>query len=144
MPDRGSAAELVCRGLLLVYLCWLPLPFGSVTEWAQPPLIAGALLICAAAALARLNVGALEPAPVFRLWSLAAILFAAVAAFELLPLPDALLGVLSPESLRTWRDAGHVPALAGAGAARPRFSKRSTACASFSSAATRSGAGSTA
>ena len=131
MPDRGSAAELVCRGLLLAYLCWLPLPFGSLTEWAQPPLIAGALLICAAAAIVRASVipshseespagggslALLGMTPVFRLWALAAICFLAVAALELLPLPDALLGVLSPESLRTWRDAGHIAALAGAGA----------------------------
>src|SRR6266568_2853430 len=53
MPDRRSAAELASRGLLLAYLCWLPLPFGSVTERAQLPLVIGALVICAMAAFAR-------------------------------------------------------------------------------------------
>src|SRR6059058_5301180 len=51
MPETRAAAELVCRGLLLLYLCWLPLPFGSVTERAQLPLIVGALVICAMAAV---------------------------------------------------------------------------------------------
>jgi O-antigen ligase len=101
----------------LAYLCWLPLPFGSVTERAQPPLIAGALVICALAALAVRGEG--RPS-LFRFWSLAAILFLAVAALELVPLPDALLGLLSPEALRTWRDADHVAALAGV-AAPARF-----------------------
>src|SRR6266545_1481623 len=57
MPDRRSALELACRGLLLAYLCWLPMPFGSVTERAQLPLVVGALAICAAAAFARAVAG---------------------------------------------------------------------------------------
>src|SRR3954447_22772556 len=132
MPERRAAAELVCRGLLLSYLCWLPLPFGSVTERAQLPLVAGALVICAMAAAARgvipsrpsdslrsLEAGsdaeqsgagggslaALGMTRAFRLWVLSALLLIAVAALQLVPLPDALLGALSPESLRTWSDA---------------------------------------
>src|ERR1043165_1566280 len=110
MPDRRSAAELVCRALLLLYLCWLPLPFGSVTERAQVPLVLGALAICALAALARRS--AVEVTTPFRLWILAALLFAAVVTLQLVPLPDALLGALSPESLRTWSDAERVATLA--------------------------------
>lgn len=117
MLQSRSAAELVCRGLLLVYLCWLPLPFGSVTERAQLPLIAGALTICALAALT--SRAEWRPAPLaFRIWALGAAIFLAAIALQLLPLPDALLGALSPQSLRTWSDAERVAALAGAGAPR--------------------------
>jgi len=116
MTERRSAAELACRGLLLAYLCWLPLPFGSVTERAQLPLVAGALAICALAAFARATAaaGPLQLTPAFRFWASGAALFTLVAAFQLLPLPDALLRLLSPESLRIWSDAGRIAALAGA------------------------------
>jgi len=114
MPDRRSAAELACRALLLLYLCWLPLPFGSVTELAQVPLVLGALTICALAALARRSAG--EATSAFRLWTLAVLLFAAVVVLQLVPLPDALLGALSPESMRTWIDAERVATLAGVAA----------------------------
>src|ERR1051326_7550774 len=110
MPDRRSVAELVCRGLLLAWLCWLPLPFGSVTERAQLPLVVGALVICAMAALARASVipsraqgeesragrGSLAPlgmTPAFRFWIVGGVLFAIVVAVQLVPLPNALLGV---------------------------------------------------
>src|SRR5438477_7841065 len=138
MPDRRSVPELACRGLLLAYLCWLPMPFGSVTERAQLPLVAGALAICAAAAFARIAVtpsvseglgrmGVAPPRPPgpsltlgvtrpFRLWTSGAMLFAVVVALQLLPLPNALLGVLSPESLRLWSAAERVASLAGAAA----------------------------
>src|SRR6476646_8246235 len=101
MPEKRAAAELVCRGLLLLYLCWLPLPFGSVTERAQLPLVVGALVICAMAALARSRVipsrddgeesragggslAALGMTHPCRLWTLGALLFLAVVALQLL------------------------------------------------------------
>ena len=117
MTERRSAAELACRGLLLAYLCWLPMPFGSVTERAQLPLVAGALAICALAAFARaIANGPLVPTRPFRLWVLGASLFTAVVAVQLLPLPNALLGLLSPESLRMWSDADRIASLAGVAA----------------------------
>src|ERR1043165_6220873 len=118
MTDRRSVAELVCRGMLLVWLCWLPLPFGSVTERAQLPLVVGALVICALAALAR-TWGSLAPlgmTPAFRFWVAGGVLFVIVVAVQLVPLPNALLGVVSPQSLRIWSDAECVAALAGLGA----------------------------
>jgi hypothetical protein len=134
MPESRSAAELGCFGLLLIYLCWLPLPFGSVTERAQLPLIAGALGICAMAAAVRRSVegrhSCLSPGPgtgksacppqnpAFRLWTAGGLAFIAIVALQLVPLPDPLLGVLSPQSLRTWSDAERVAALAGIGAPR--------------------------
>jgi len=117
MPDRRSLLELACRGLLLAYLCWLPLPFGSVIERAQLPLVVGALAICAMAALARTTASApIELTRAFRLWTIGAMLFAVVVALQLVPLPNALLGALSPESLRIWSDADRVAALAGVAA----------------------------
>src|SRR5437762_3089034 len=129
MIERRSAAELACRGLLLAWLCWLPMPFGSVTERAQLPLVIGALGICAAAAFVRARVipsradgaesragggslalpGMTRP---FRLWAAGAMLFAAVVALQLVPLPNAFLGALSPESLRLWSAAERVASLA--------------------------------
>jgi O-antigen ligase len=117
MPDRRSALELACRGLLLAYLCWLPMPFGSVTERAQLPLVVGALAICALAAFARIARDApLDLTRPFRLWAAGAMLFAVVVALQLVPLPNPLLGALSPESLRLWSAADRVASLAGAAA----------------------------
>jgi O-antigen ligase len=131
MPERGSPPEIVCLGLLLVYLFWLPLPFGSVIERAQPALILPPLLICAAAAFLRARVipsarnpqPAGDPSPSARLgmtpaarfWAAGAMLFALVVALQLVPLPNALLGALSPESLRLWSAAERVASLAGVG-----------------------------
>ena len=113
MRDWRAAAELACRGLLLAYLCWLPMPFGSVTERAQLPLVMGALLICAIAAFVRL--APLEITRPLRLWFVGATLFVVVVTAQLVPLPDALLGVLSPQSLRLWSDAERIASLAGLG-----------------------------
>lgn len=117
MPDRRPLLELACRGLLLAYLCWLPLPFGSVIERAQLPLVVGACAICALAMFARTIASApLAMTPAFRFWTVGAALFAIVVALQLLPLPRALLGVLSPGSLRIWSDADRVASLAGVAA----------------------------
>src|SRR5438132_329833 len=117
MPDRRSAFELACRGLLLAYLCWLPMPFGSVTERAQLPLVVVALAICAAAAFARITRDApLEFTRPFRLWTAGAMLFAVAVVLQLIPLPNLLLGVPSPESLRFWSAAERVASLAGVAA----------------------------
>ncbi|HEY6138909.1 MAG TPA: O-antigen ligase family protein [Thermoanaerobaculia bacterium] len=117
MPERRSLAELACCVLLLAWLCWLPLPFGSVTDRAQFPLVVGALVICALAAFAR-SWGSLAPLEVtraFKLWLGGGVLFALVVAAQLIPLPNALLGVLSPESLRLWSAAERVAQLSGLG-----------------------------
>lgn len=113
MPERRSVAELACRGLLLAYLCWLPMPFGSVIERAQLPLVLGAVGICAIAAFARRP--SLEVNRAFRLWTAGAVLFVLVVAVQLVPLPNALLRLLAPEPARIWSDAGRVASLAGLG-----------------------------
>ena len=52
------AAELLCVALLLAYLIWVPLPFGSNTDAAYVPLIVPPLILCAAAALLRMSAAA--------------------------------------------------------------------------------------
>ncbi len=110
------------------------MPFGSVTERAQLPLVVGALAICAAAAFARAVIPSVSEGPgglggatpirpgpsltlgvtrAFRLWTAGGFLFAVVVALQLLPLPNPLLGALSPESLRLWSAAERVASLAG-------------------------------
>lgn len=112
MPDKRALAEGALIVPLLVYLFWLPLPFGSVTDAAQPLLVLPPLLICAAAALLRLR----RPAEVLRplrIWTIGAVLFTSVVAIQLLPLPALVLRILSPESARLWSDAGRIASLAG-------------------------------
>jgi len=97
--------------LLLVWLAWLPMPFGSVTDAAQPALILPPLLICAAAALLRFRQPMLAPRAL-KVWGAGALAFALVVAAQLLPLPDFLLRPLSPESYRIWSDAARIAAMA--------------------------------
>ena len=109
MP-RDPLPEQLCRGVLYLYLLWLPLPFGSVIDGAQLPLIAGATLIGAAAFLVRRGSGN----PVHRtctIWSGGAIAFIVVVAIQLLPLPDAVLRVISPASASIWSGASRAASL---------------------------------
>src|SRR5437588_5858107 len=116
---RRALLEIACACLFLVYLLWLPLPFGSTTPGAQSALVVPALAICGLSCLWRmttLTVPARLPRPL-RVWGIGAILFALVVAFQLVPLPNGLLHALSPESLRLWAAAERVASLAGAGEA---------------------------
>lgn len=112
-------AEGICVAVLLAWLAWVPLPFGSVIERARRPLILVPLATCLAASLIRLYAtrdrnSTARPTTAWRIWAIGAIVFLAVGALQLVPLAPALLGALSPESLAIWSDASRIVSLAGA------------------------------
>src|SRR4051812_45420939 len=114
MSPMRNAAHLGLFALLLAFLIWVPLPFGSASDASQPLLIIPALLICAAAALLR-SAG---PSPFVqtrpgRLWIIGGVLFVLVISLQLVPLPMAILRGLSPQSAAIWGRATRVAALAG-------------------------------
>ncbi len=110
------------RALLLLFLAWivwLPLPFASVIEKAQLPLIAVPLAILA-------MLGPLSPlrgervpkagegrdsqrSRAYKRWSLGALLLIAVVALQLVPLP-----ILNAESNAIWQQATHIATSLGA------------------------------
>jgi O-antigen ligase len=110
MPDRRTAEEAL-TALLVAWLFWLPLPFGSVVERAQPVLIIPPLLLCALAALLRVGRPSIITRPL-RYWTIGGWLFVLVVALQLVPLPNALHEALSPESWRIRNDAMRVASLA--------------------------------
>jgi O-antigen ligase len=115
------AADSLCLALLLAYLIWVPLPFGSNIDAAYVPLIVPPLILCAAAALLRLSAAdALSLPRAYRIWSLASVVLIAVALLQLIPLPPALAATLSPESHAIWSAADEVTAIARGSAAVPR------------------------
>ena len=104
-----DTAEVGCAALLLVYLVWVPLPFGSNVDAAFVPLVVPPLVLCAAAALLRIRDGAsLRFSRAYRTWSIAALVVLAVVAVQLLPLPSGLLAFVSPESHSIWSAADHL------------------------------------
>jgi hypothetical protein len=108
-----SLAERICVGVFAAWLVWLPLPWGSNEEFARAPLIAVPLVLCAIAAL--LRAASNEPVRTpnaWRIWTAGALLFLAVGAIQLVPLPSPLLRVVSPQSDAIWRAADRVAALA--------------------------------
>lgn len=106
-------AERACLALLLVYLFWLPLPFGSVIEEARLPLVLSPLLLCFAAALLAARDPATSHSMAYRTWSIGGALLVVIAALQLIPLPPALLAAVSPESLHIWQLGARVASLAG-------------------------------
>ena len=110
-----SLVDASCVAAFLVWLVWLPLPFGSVISIARVPLIAVPLLLCSVAALLRSRRvrSVHETTPAYRIWTAGALLLMAVVAVQLIPLPAALLRVVSPESHTIWNDASRVAAFAG-------------------------------
>jgi O-antigen ligase len=120
MPTtRGLlTAERGCVTVFVLWLAWLPLPFGSVIERARAPLIAIPLVLCAIAAAIRLyatrdRAVALQPTRPWLIWSLGALLFLAAGAWQLVPLPTGLLAALSPGTHEIWSAASRVANLAG-------------------------------
>jgi len=115
MRDRETVAEIACLTGLLGYLIWVPLPFGSASDAALTAFVVPPLLLCAmtAAVVAWRRGAHLRLTRQGRLWTAGGALFAAFIALQLLPLPDWLLRLLSPQSLRIWRAAEHVAAMAG-------------------------------
>jgi O-antigen ligase len=115
----GTRAERVCLTMYLLWLAWLPLPFGSNVERARLPLIAGALLTCVLAAAIRLyatrdRTNTAQPTRAWLIFGNGALLFLAAIALQLVPLPHALHRTLSPESHTIWSSASRVATLAGA------------------------------
>lgn len=116
---RGiTAAERVCLTLFCVWLAWLPLPFGSNIARARLPLIAVPLFLCAISAAIRLyatrdRAVAVEPTRPWVFWGTGSVLFIAVCALQLVPLPPSVLRVVSPQAHAIWSGASRVAALAG-------------------------------
>ena len=99
--------------LLLAYLVWVPMPFGSASDASQLPLVVPPLLICAGASLLRVSRGTpFEMTRAARIWTIGGILFAVVIGFQLVPMPMSLLHVLSPQSAAIWARAGRLATLA--------------------------------
>jgi O-antigen ligase len=114
-----NTAELALFAALLAFLVWVPMPFGSASDASQPALIFPPLLICCAAAL--LRAARKKPLVMTRpglIWTVGGVLFVLVIAFQLLPLPPVLLGLISPQSAAIWGRATHVAALAGVNAGK--------------------------
>jgi hypothetical protein len=107
-----TTGEAVCVALLLAYVIWVPLPFGSNIDAAYVPLIVPPLVLCAAAGLLRsVSARDLNLSRAYRMWSLAGIAVIAICALQLIPLPPSLAAVLSPESHAIWSAADRVVAL---------------------------------
>lgn len=112
-----ASVELACVGLLLVYLAWVPLPFGSNVEGAFLPLVLPPLVICAVAAAVRMRAPHRFsfPAP-FRIWLSGGAAFVAVIILQLIPLPPAVMAVTSAERAGIWNRALQVASLGGTAA----------------------------
>ncbi|MFP5247599.1 MAG: hypothetical protein ACLGH0_12985, partial [Thermoanaerobaculia bacterium] len=98
-----SAVERGCLAIFFVWLLWLPLPFGSIVERARIPLILVPLVLCAIAAAVRLHatrdrVNTAQPTRAWLVWGNGALLFLAAGALQLVPLPQAVHRLVSPES----------------------------------------------
>jgi hypothetical protein len=110
--------ELACLALFFVWLAFLPLPFGAVVARARVPLIAVPLALCMVAALLRLyatrdRTNTAQPTRPWLIWGNGALLFLAVIALQLVPLPRGVLRVISPESASIWSAASQLIALGG-------------------------------
>lgn len=117
-PRLSTAVERLCLTILLAWLAWLPLPFGSIVPAARFPLIAVPLLVCAVAAVARLlatrdRTNTAQPTRAWMIWAGGGALLLLIAALQLVPLPPGWLRVLSPESEAIWSAASAVAGLAG-------------------------------
>jgi len=112
MNNLRRVAEIVCLTGLLAYLAWVPLPFGSTGDAAMTPLVLPPLVLAAAAcAMTRASRGRFTAQA--RWWMAGAALFIATIALQLLPMPMALLRLLSPNAARMWAEAARVAQLAG-------------------------------
>lgn len=117
MRDPESVAETICFTLLLAYLAWVPLPFGSASDGALTPLVIPPLVLAAVAGVIASRRAAMRITRPGRLWTAGALLVVAFIALQLVPLPRPLLRAISPGSARLWGGAERVAALAGAGEA---------------------------
>ena len=102
-------AEAVCAALLLAYLVWVPLPFGSNVDAAFVPLVVPPLVLCAVAGFLRMRDGDLLRFPrAYRTWSVAALVVLGVVAIQLVPLSSSVLSFVSPESHSIWNAADRI------------------------------------
>lgn len=111
-------AERGCLTILFVWLVWLPLPFGSIIPAARMPLVAVPLALCLVAALLRLHAtrdrsNSAQPTAASQWWGFGALVFLAIVALQLVPLPPSLLKILSAESFTLWESAANIARLAG-------------------------------
>jgi O-antigen ligase len=111
--------EIGCVTALLVWLVWIPLPFGSVIEAARLPLLAVPLAIGFVAALVRFRgtfdrSSTAQPTRSWIVWGSGALAIIALGLVQLIPLPPGVLAVLSPEAHTIWAAASRVATLAGA------------------------------
>jgi len=109
-----SGLDLGLFVLLLAFLVWVPMPFGSASDASQLPLIIPPLFLCALAALVR----SMREKPFAlthpgRIWTAGGVLFACVIGVQLIPMPLPVLRVLSPQSAAIWDRAMRVASLAG-------------------------------
>ena len=103
--------------LLLAFLVWVPMPFGSASDASQLPLIISPLIICAAAALLRASRE--MPFQLTRpglMWTVGGVLFVLVIGSQLIPMPLPALAILSPQSAVIWGRAERLASLAGVAA----------------------------
>jgi hypothetical protein len=117
MPS--TLAERTCVGVFAAWLLWLPLPYGSNEQFARGPLIVVPLVLCAVAALLRAWRNEPGRTPnAWRVWTAGGLLFAAVVAAQLVPLPPSVLRVVSPDSDAIWRAADRISSLIAGRAAQ--------------------------
>jgi O-antigen ligase len=114
----NTAVERGCLTILLAWLAWLPLPFGSIVPRALLPLIAVPLLVCAVAAVVRLwatrdRTSTAQPSRAWMIWAGGGALLLVTGGLQLVPMTPGLLRALSPESEAIWSAASHVAGLAG-------------------------------
>lgn len=112
------ALERGCVAILLLWLVWIPMPFGSVVEAARIPLIGIPLVTCILAAAIRLRCtwdrnSTAQPTRAWLIWGVGAMAFLVLGLLQLIPLPASMLHALSPESQAIWKAAAHVGSLAG-------------------------------
>lgn len=105
---RSRAVEGALLVVFLAWLIWLPMPFGSVIERARMPLIAVPLALCALAAL----LAPRQQSKAWRTWTIGSVLFLAIVAIQLIPLPPPLLRAISPRAMEIWAGSDRVRGVA--------------------------------
>src|ERR1041385_1090880 len=108
LRERETVAEIACLVLLLGYLMWVPLPFGSASDAALTPLVVPPLLLCAASSVLSRRDLAIRDTRHARLWIAGGALLLAFMAMQLLPLPLPVLKIMSPQSARLWSAADRI------------------------------------
>jgi hypothetical protein len=104
----GRRCDALVHGGVIALLVFTPLAFGSVHAWAQAImelLTAALVIVWGSKALVCGSTTAANDR--LRSWSFPMLCFGAIAVAQLLPLPPAVLRVLSPSTYALYRD--HLP-----------------------------------